>query len=111
MMRLVKYEDAHAVVAAVCAASGLEPTELLSFSRRHREVYPRQVAMALLRDQFHWPVSDIGTFFRRDHGTVCHACKAVAAAMETADAGFVKLVTQSLRKLARVRRKSWEVAA
>ncbi len=63
---------------AVARAWGLSPRDLMS-KRRTREVtIPRQVAMYLLREILHLPLSRIGDLFGgRDHSTVIHSIRKV----------------------------------
>lgn len=52
------------------------PTDLILNGGREAEVaQARQAAMVIIRDQLPLSFSQIGKIFRRDHGTVMHACK------------------------------------
>jgi chromosomal replication initiator protein len=73
-------------IQAAVAAHFVVPIHLM-IARDHtpRAAWPRQVAMALCRDLLKLNLHSIGREFRRDHGTVLHACRAVAARCETED--------------------------
>lgn len=71
-----------ALIHATAEAAGLRPATLMGRSREPRIVQPRQVAMALCRELPGASLPRIGRIFRRDHTTVLHACRAVAARMD-----------------------------
>ena len=65
---------------AVCAHFGLTRDELLSRSRAERVLWPRQAAMYLAKELTDHSLPSIArTFAGRDHTTVLHACRRVAA--------------------------------
>ena len=65
---------------ATCAHFGLSRNELLSRSRAERCVWPRQAAMYLCKELTAHSLPTIARAFDgRDHTTVLHACKRVAA--------------------------------
>jgi chromosomal replication initiator protein len=68
----------------VCGYYQVPPKHLLS-ARRSREVLlPRQISMYLARQLTRLSLVQIGEYFGgRDHKTVQHACRKVAAAMKT----------------------------
>jgi len=69
-----------AVQEATCAHFGLSRAELLSRSRTERVVWPRQAAMYLCKELTTHSLPAIARAFDgRDHTTVLHACKRVAA--------------------------------
>jgi len=69
-----------AVQDATCAHFALSRDELLSRSRAERFVWPRQAAMYLCRELTTHSLPTIARAFDgRDHTTVLHACKRVAA--------------------------------
>ena len=69
-----------AVQDATCAHFGLSRDELLSRSRAERCVWPRQAAMYLCKELTAHSLPTIARAFDgRDHTTVLHACKRVAA--------------------------------
>lgn len=63
---------------------GIKQSELIS-SRLSRSItYPRQIAMYLSRELTHSSFSEIGRAFgKKDHTTVLHACRKIAALLET----------------------------
>lgn len=63
--------------------------------RKKENVFPRQVAMYLLKELTNLPLKSIGYHFGgRDHSTVIHAVQAVSEAMETD-----KSIEKTVRKL------------
>jgi len=63
--------------------------------RKKENVFPRQVAMFLLKELTNLPLKSIGYHFGgRDHSTVIHAVQAVSEAMETD-----KSIEKTVRKL------------
>ncbi len=69
-----------AIVKRVALAFGVSEKELLGPSRLRRVLAPRQVAMYLARELTKLSLPRIGTAFGgRDHTTVLHACRKVAA--------------------------------
>jgi chromosomal replication initiator protein len=72
----------NAIVESVAAAWKTTPDALRGPSRKGAE--PRQVAMFLAREMLDLTLADIGRQFGgRDHSTVLHAVRRVAAALET----------------------------
>jgi chromosomal replication initiator protein len=68
------------IQAAACEHFGLTSAELLSTSRTARIAWPRQVAMYLARELTDESLPTIGrSFGGRDHTTVLHACRRIAA--------------------------------
>ena len=69
-----------AIQGAACAHFGLTVDELLSRSRATRSLWPRQAAMYLCKELTEHSLPTIARAFDgRDHTTVLHACKRVAA--------------------------------
>ena len=76
------------VAALVCEEFEIHVDRLTHHSRKARYVWPRQIAMTLLREQMDgnaplFSHAAIGEIFKRDHGTVIHAVRAVSAAEAT----------------------------
>lgn len=66
----------------VAASYGVETADIVGKSRHPSHVWPRQVAMYLIRDIANRPLEDIGnTFGGRDHSTVFYALSAVEKRM------------------------------
>ena len=85
---------AQRLVERVARAFGVSVKELMSPSRLAMVRLPRQVAMTLTRERLHMSLPRVGQVFGgRDHTTVLHACRAVAARCET-DPAFARLVEQ-----------------
>jgi chromosomal replication initiator protein len=78
-----------AVQAAACAHFALTLEELLSRSRAERVLWPRQAAMYLCKELTTQSLPAIGRAFAdRDHTTVLHACKRVAAHIAVSPPAF-----------------------
>jgi chromosomal replication initiator protein len=71
------------IVAHVSGYYRVEPRQLQSPRRQRRLLRPRQVGMYLARQLTPLTLQQIGAYFGRDHTTVLHACKKVAAALKT----------------------------
>jgi chromosomal replication initiator protein len=83
-----------AIQAAACEHFGLTLAELLSRSRAERVLWPRQAAMYLCKELTTQSLPAIGRAFGgRDHTTVLHACKRVAAHIATSPPGFADIET------------------
>lgn len=68
------------IVSRVAVAFQVKPKEVLGPSRLRAVLLPRQVAMTLARDLTRLPLADIGRHFGgRDHSTVLHAVRKIAA--------------------------------
>lgn len=72
------------IIAATAEAHGITPKDILGASRMPRFAHPRQIAMALCREATGASYPSIARLFRRDHTTVLHAERAVAARMTPA---------------------------
>lgn len=72
--------DVSRIVKQVATAYGVTAKELLGLSRLRRVMVPRQVAMYLARELSGLSLPRLGSAFGgRDHSTVLHACRKVAA--------------------------------
>jgi chromosomal replication initiator protein len=81
-----------AVQAAACAHFALTLEELLSRSRAERVLWPRQAAMYLCKELTTQSLPAIGRAFAdRDHTTVLHACKRVAAHIAVSPPAFADI--------------------
>lgn len=77
-------KDMDRVVEAVCLAFRITPDELLGNSRKSEHAGPRHAAMVLALRYTDTTKSSIARFFRKkDHTTVIHAEKTVAAKLRT----------------------------
>jgi chromosomal replication initiator protein len=84
--------NVEAIQAAACEHFGLTLQELLSRSRAERVVWPRQAAMYLCKELTTQSLPAIGRAFGgRDHTTVLHACKRVAAHIATSPPAFADI--------------------
>jgi chromosomal replication initiator protein len=68
---------AAAILLAVGRFYGLNSDDLKGRSRHKQIVWPRQIAMFLLREDAHLSTPDIGRLLNRDHTTVLHAVKQI----------------------------------
>jgi len=76
------------ILRAVCAAYNVSAVDIKSARRTASIVWPRQVAMFLCRGLTIRSLPDIGAYFGgRDHTTVLHAVKKLAAKFQTPDVG------------------------
>jgi chromosomal replication initiator protein len=69
------------IVDEAASLAGISRADILGYSHRRDFAWPRQFAMWQAR-QHGLPYVTIGRFFRRDHTTVIHACRAVEARMK-----------------------------
>lgn len=91
--------DAAGIVKRVAAAFGVSAKDVLGSTRLRSVVVPRQVAMFLVRELCGLSLPRIGAVFGRDHTTVLHSLRKVAADM-TADARLAGRVRQLRSELA-----------
>ncbi|PIE62958.1 MAG: chromosomal replication initiator protein DnaA [Desulfobacter postgatei] len=66
----------------VCEAFDVSEQELLSKSRKHRIVKPRQVAMFLAKKYTDQPIKKIGASFKRYHATAIYSVNAIEKEMK-----------------------------
>ena len=83
---------------------------LLSLRRDQHTAFARQLAMFLCREVTHASFPMIGRFFGRDHSTVLHACKIVAARM-AAQPEFSEKVRTLVQEMRPLVGPFWDVAA
>lgn len=75
--------DMPTAICLQCSLSlGVKFADLMSSRRFEVHSHARQLAMYLIREMTNLSYPAIGDYFRRDHGTVMHACKAVANRMD-----------------------------
>ena len=87
------------IIKRVADHFDLRVADILGRRRPDHIAFPRQVAMFLSRTLTESSLSTIGEAFGgRDHGTVLHACRAVADRMET-DTDVAKAVNRLDREL------------
>ena len=87
------------ILRYVCRYYGIEAQQLKSQLRSRNIAEPRQVAMYLIRQLTKMSLPDIGQYFGRDHGTVHHAVKKVASALQAGDSrleGILKDIHSSI---------------
>lgn len=88
------------IIRIVCDYYKLTQTELLGRKRPEYISFPRQVAMYLARELTDCSLQTIAAEFRRDHGTVMHACRAVRNRMDSNPVAraAIEAITKELRK-------------
>ena len=89
------------VVKLVCAHFHLTPDQLESSSRRQEFVWPRYIAISLIRHRTHLNLNTVGILFNRSPYLVLHAARAVETSVQTnrARAREVALISQQLDTL------------
>jgi integrase len=70
--------EATAILERVTGHYGVALDEIFSPRQDRRTVWPRQVAMSLIRETTALSLPAIGRAFNRDHSTVLHACEKIA---------------------------------
>jgi chromosomal replication initiator protein len=94
-------DTATRVIAIITSALNISTTELESPSHRWKIVWPRQVAIFLIRRYTRLSTIKIGLLFNRDHATVLQSLKAVANQVATNPAAARQLadLDQQVRAL------------
>lgn len=93
------------VSAALWETFRIPLSELVSRNRRTSLVWPRQIGMAALMDQFGFSSTQAAAAFRRrQHGTSLHACRTVEALVSTYPDAAAEVRT-FLHHLAKLRRR------
>lgn len=69
------------LIDAASAEFGIRPEQLVSYRRMHRFVIPRQVVMHLAVNRLGHSLERVGACLARDHSTVFHGLRAIAARM------------------------------
>lgn len=78
LQRFTKVITSKQIVKAVAEFYDIEENELIEKSRKKEVVYPRQIAMYLLREELKTSYPAIGEKLGgRDHTTAIHACKKI----------------------------------
>ena len=91
--------DAQKVQQEVAKRFSVQIADIKGASRSKDIVAPRHVAMYLIRQLTDWSLPAIGRAFGgRDHSTVIHACKCIAAKL-AADRAFAELVEELSRQI------------
>ena len=80
-----------AIQEAICTVSGVSRDDLLSPKRSSRVSHARQLAMYLAREETSISLAQIAREFNRDHTTVLHAIRTVAARLEPGSDTVVSL--------------------
>ena len=80
-----------AIQEAICTVCGVSRDDLLSAKRNSHVSHARQLAMYLARDETSISLAQIAREFNRDHTTVLHAIRTVAARLEPGSDTVVRL--------------------
>tara|TARA_R110000803_G_scaffold209965_2_gene280568 strand:- start:20847 stop:21299 length:453 start_codon:yes stop_codon:yes gene_type:complete len=79
---------------------------IMSRLRTKRVALARQVAMTVIRGKAdRYTLQDVGDFFGRDHATVLHAQKLIAAKMREGDPGLASTLASAFRTYAAARKE------
>ncbi len=90
--------DGRSIQNVITSMYNVSLEELVSRSRKRSVVFPRQIAMYLTRKYTDASLSEIGSFYNRDHSTVLYAIKAVDKA-KSRRADVQKQIELVIRKL------------
>ena len=71
------YRKAEMIIDIVCEAYGISKERIRLKSKEEVIIYPRQVAMYLIRLKTGLTFKTIGAYFGKNHATVMHACTAI----------------------------------
>jgi chromosomal replication initiation ATPase DnaA len=82
-LRRVVAKTPAGIIREVCDRYELTEEELKSRSHRRDLVFPRHLAMYLLKEETNLTLSAIGRSFGRDHTTVIHAIKNIKDYIDT----------------------------
>ncbi|QMU55775.1 MAG: chromosomal replication initiator protein DnaA [Candidatus Mycalebacterium zealandia] len=82
------------IIESVKDVFNLEKEQLVSLSRERGVVFPRQLAMSLIRKHLGTPYPSIGVFFKRDHSTVIHAVNKIEENIKQGDELTVKAIEE-----------------
>ena len=95
----VKDVSVEYIVNVVCEYFGIPVDQIESNSRKQQVVQARQVAMYLSKKYSTLSLNTIGLQCgKKDHATVCHACKAIANRLET-DKQFKVTIAEIEKKI------------
>lgn len=74
-----KNNEVDQLMDVICGYFSITKTDLMSKSRKRVYVYPRQVAMYIMRELYSIPYKKIGDIFGgKDHSTVMNACDKIS---------------------------------
>lgn len=74
-----KTNEVDELLDVICGYFNISKTDLMSKSRKRIYVYPRQIAMYVLRELYNIPYKKIGSLFGgKDHSTVMNACDKIS---------------------------------
>ncbi len=91
--------DAQSVITIVAEHFNITPEDILGKVRKKTIVYPRQIAMFILRNELTYSYPEIATHCGgRDHTTVMHACRKIEKTL-TSDTALKKTIDEIRKKL------------
>lgn len=70
------------IAKIVAEYHGINPQLLQSKTRKRKIMFPRQIAMYLLRQRSGLTLKQIGGFFQKDHASVLHSVKVIENLMD-----------------------------
>jgi len=73
------------IEAAVCAVAGISRAEIRSATRARRIARPRQAVFFLARERGRMTLPQLGLAYGKDHSTVLHGVRKIAALIEAGD--------------------------
>lgn len=91
------------ILAVVSAKSGVAAEDLLGPSRLREFVRPRQIAFALMIEEFGYGRADVGRFFHRDHTTIIDGLLATETRHNAEDRELRAVCAETLARLGLLR--------
>ena len=79
------YKKAERIIELVCEAWGLKIGQIRANTKREEIMYPRQVAMYIMRERTNLKLREIGLYFSKDHSTVSYAWETIGNQYEIYD--------------------------
>ena len=79
------YRKAEKIIDLVCEHWGITIGQIRANTKREEIMYPRQVAMYIMRERTNLSRREIGQYFSKDHSTVFHAWQIIGEQYEIYD--------------------------
>lgn len=83
----LKASTPEAIISKICDQYGVNPEYMVIRKRTKELVFPRHLAMYVIKKRTGLPVTAIGKIFNRDHTTVIHAVRMIENYIETDSLG------------------------
>ena len=87
------------IIDTVCRYYGIDHAQIFGQQRSKTVTEPRQISMYLCRTVTGLSFPKIGEIFGRDHGTVQHSIKKIAALLQSNDSHLCRIVEEMNRQL------------